>query len=357
MERVTPKWVLPHYRLKNLPTSCDMKKSLLGSVSLHALIVLVALFSVQTANPFELKPVEAIQVDISKITDSTKVKAQSKSAEKPVEKPKAKASQAVEKVKPQEKVTEEKKLAAKEPAKAEPPPEPKKPEPKKPEPEKPEPKKPEPKKVEDTPINPDPLRQMLEAEEAELKLAEVQKKKDEAKKKKAEDEKLKKEAEAKEKAVADAKAKADAKKKLDAEKKAKKLDVAQLEELLNKETEESSAPVEKKDEAGTPEKAEKDIQGNDEAMSATIIDGLRQRFSECWDVPPSVRESKETVDLKWSMTKSGKVVSQPVVIGGNGGGVAQQAAIAAVMACSPYDWLPAERYDLWKEIEWTFAPR
>jgi TolA protein len=318
-----------------------MKKSFLGSVSLHALIVLAALFGVQTAQPFELKPVEAIQVDISNITDSTKVKAQSKAEEKPVEKPKAKESKSVEKTKPQEKVTEEKKVAAKEPPKAEPPP-----------------PKVEEKKVEDAPVDPDPLKDMLAAEEAELKLAEEQKKKDEAKKKKdeakkkkAEEEKLKKEEEAKEKA------KADAKKKLEAEKKAKKLDVAKLEDLLNKEIEESSAPVEQKDESGTPEKAEKDIQGNDEAMSATIIDGLRQRFSECWDVPPSVRETKETVDLKWSMTKQGRVVDQPVVIGGSGGAVAQQAAVAAVMACAPYDWLPVERYDLWKEIEWTFAPR
>jgi TolA protein len=222
----------------------------------------------------------------------------------------------------------------------------------------PPPPKVEEKKVEDAPVDPDPLKDMLAAEEAELKLAEEQKKKDEAKKKKdeakkkkAEEEKLKKEEEAKEKA------KADAKKKLEAEKKAKKLDVAKLEDLLNKEIEESSAPVEQKDESGTPEKAEKDIQGNDEAMSATIIDGLRQRFSECWDVPPSVRETKETVDLKWSMTKQGRVVDQPVVIGGSGGAVAQQAAVAAVMACAPYDWLPVERYDLWKEIEWTFAPR
>ncbi len=332
-----------------------MKKSFLGSVSIHALILVIALLGIPSAKPFEIKPVEAIQVDISKITDSTKVKAQSKSEEKPVEKPKAKASKAVEKVKPQEKVTDEKKVAVKEPAKAEPAPEP---------PKKAEPKKVEPQKVEDTPVNPDPLKQMLEADEAELKLAEekqkkeeAKKKKEEAKKQKAEEEKLKKETEAKEQAAADAKAKADAKKKLDADKKQRKLDVAQLEDLLNKETTETSAPVEKKDESGTPEKAEKDIQGNDEAMSATIIDGLRQRFSECWDVPPSVRESKETVDLSWRMTKQGKVVEQPVVIGGNGGSVAQQAAIAAVMACAPYDWLPVERYDLWKEIEWTFAPR
>ena len=133
--------------------------------------------------------------------------------------------------------------------------------------------------------------------------------------------------------------------------------MAQLEELLNKENDEAQSTLEKKDEAGTPEKAEVDRQGSDEAISATIIDGLRQKFSECWDIPPSVRESKATVDLSWQMTKQGGVVGQPVVIGGNGDAVAQQAAIAAVMACAPYDWLPKDAYHLWKEIEWTFAPR
>jgi TolA protein len=344
MVQGTPKWALPHCRSKSLPTIEAMKKSVLGSVSFHALIVIFALFGLPATKPFEIQPVEAVQVDISNITDTTKVKAQTKSEEKPAEKPKPKASPAIEKVKPQEKVAEEKKIAPKEPVKQEPPP---------PEPE----KKVEEKKVEDTPVDPDPLKEMLEAEDAKLKKVEEEKKKvedkkkkDEAKKKNAEDEKKKKE-------QAEAKAAADAKKKAEAEKKKPKLDVAQLEELLNKENTESAAPVEKKDDAGTPEKAEKDIQGSDDAMSATIIDGLRQRFSECWDVPPSVRETKETVDLTWQMDKQGQVQGQPVVVGGNGGSTAQQAAIAAVMACAPYDWLPQDHYDLWKEIEWTFAPR
>jgi colicin import membrane protein len=332
-----------------------MKKSFLGSVSFHALIVLAALFGIPTAKPFELKPVEAIQVDISNITDQTKVKAQTKSDEKPAEKPKPKASKVEEKTKPQEKVTEEKKVAAKEPAKEEPPP----PEPeKKPEPEKP--KEPE-KKVEDTPVDPDPLKDMLIAEEAELKAAEEQKKKDEekkkkdeAKKKKAEEEKKKKEDE---KAAAEAKAKADAKKKLEAERKARKLDVAKLEDLLNKENTEATATLEKKDETGTPEKAQEDVQGTDDAVSATIIDGLTSRFNDCWPIPASVRESKETVDLQWKLSQDGRVIGQPVVVGGNGGAVAQQAAIAAVMECAPYDWLPKDAYNVWKSIEWTFAPQ
>ena len=320
-----------------------MKKSILGSVSFHALILLLALFGIPATKPFEIQPVEAIQVDISNITDQTKVKAQTKSDEKPVDKPKAKVSKAVEKAKPQEKVTEEKKVAAKEPAKVEPPP---------PEPEKKvEPPKPvEEKKVEDTPIDPDPLKQMLEAEDAKLKKVEEKKKKDEAKKLKAEEEKKKQE-------EADAKAKADAKKKADAEKKKPKLDVAQLEELLNKENDEASAPVEKKDEAGTPEKATKDIQGADDAMSATIIDAMRQKLAECWSIPPSVRENKDVVTLQWKMSKDGRVVGQPIVIGGSGGIAAQQAAISAVKACEPYDWLPPDGYHLWRELEWNFEPR
>ncbi len=311
-----------------------MKKSALGSLSFHALIVLVALFGIPATKPFEIQPVEAIQVDISNITDNTKVKAQTKSDEKPVDKPKPKVSKSDVKTKPVEKVTEEKVVAAKEPAKVEPPP-----------------KQTEEKKVEDTPVDPDPLKQMLEAEDAQLKQAEEKKKKAEAKKLKAEEDKKKQE-------EADAKAKADAKKKADAQKKlASKLDVAQLEDLLNKENDEASAPIEKKDEAGTPENAEKDIQGEDAAMSATIIDAMRQKLAECWSIPPSVRESKDVVTLQWKMSKDGRVVGQPIVIGGSGGVAAQQAAISAVKACEPYDWLPPDGYHLWREFEWNFEPR
>jgi len=320
-----------------------MKKSALASVSIHALILLVALFGIPAAKPFAIQPVEAIQVDISNITDSTKVKAQTKSDEKPVDKPKPKVSKSDVKTKPVEKVTEEKVVAAKEPAKVEPPPKPEK---------KVEPTKPvEEKKVEDTPVDPDPLKQMFEAEDAQLKQAEEKKKKAEAKKQKAEEEKKKQE-------EADAKAKADAKKKADAHKKlASKLDVAQLENLLNKENDEASAPVEKKDDAGTPEKAEKDIQGEDAAMSATIIDAMRQKLAECWSIPPSVRESKDVVTLQWKMSNDGRVVGQPIVIGGSGGVAAQQAAVSAVKACEPYDWLPPDGYHLWREFEWNFEPR
>ena len=335
-----------------------MKKSILGSASFHAAILLAALFGLPVAKMAEIVPPEAIQVDISNITDNTKVKAQTKSEEAPTEKPKPKTSKAVEKVKPKEKVTEEVKVAAKEPAKAEPPPELPKPEPPPPEPKK---QPPPPKKVEDLPVDPDPLKAILAAEEKKLEEEKkAEEKKQVADKKKAEKKLAEKKA-AEETKLADEKAAADAKKKLDAEKKKRKLDVAQLEDLLNKENTESSAPVEKKDTSGTPEKAAKDIQGSDDAMSATIVDGLRQKFEECWTKPPAVSENAVSVDISFELDKNGQVIGQPVITGGDSDSpffqTAGLAARSAVMKCQPFDWLPRDRYDLWKSIEWTFKPR
>ena len=182
---------MPHCRLKNLSTTDAMKKSFLGSATFHAAILLAALFGLPVAKMAEIIPPEAIQVDISNITDNTKVKAQTKSDEPPSEKPKPKASKAIEKVKPKEKVADEVKLAAKEPSKTEPPPEPPKPEPPKPKPPKLEPKvEPPPKKVEDLPVDPDPLKAMLAAEEKKVEEEKKAEEKKQAAEKKKADKKL-----------------------------------------------------------------------------------------------------------------------------------------------------------------------
>lgn len=319
-----------------------MKKSFLGSASLHALIVIAALLGLPGMRPPEIKPVEAIQVDISNITNETKLKAQSTSEEKPVEKPKPKVSQAIEKTKPKEKVTEEKKLAAVEPAEQEPPP--------------PEPKKEPEKKVEDTPLDPDPLKELLKEEEQKLeeqkKAEEAKQKKEEEKKKKAE-EKKKKEEEKKKKA-------AEEQKKLEESMKKRKLDTAALDDLLNKENEEASSTLEQKSETGTPEKSAKNVQGEDAELAATLIDALRQRLSECWTVPPGAREAAITVKVQFNLSPDGRVQGLPIVIGGGGGdalsAATAQSAISAVMECQSYDFLPKDRYDMWQEITVNFTP-
>ncbi len=334
------------------------RKSLLISLGLHGALVLAALVVLPNPEEFKPKPQESIQVDISNIGAESKKKAQTTAETKPADKPKPKETKTVEKVKPKPKVAEEVKTAAVEPAKEEPPPEPKKEAP------------PEPKKepiIEDKPVDSDPLKDLL-AEEQKIEaenaaLAEkkiVEKKKADEKKKKA-DEKKKAEAEAKKVADAEAKevADADAKKKLDAEKKKQKLNVDQLEALLNKTEGESAAPLETAEaETGEAEKAKQDVQGNDDAISATIVDALVSKVKECFNIPPAAREADISVQIRFQLNQDGSVRGQPEVANSSGDPVfaaTARAAMSAIVECQTYD-LPQDRYDLWESNKLDFNP-
>ncbi len=101
-----------------------MKYSLTTSLLLHAAILIAALVTLPEANPYKIKPQEAVMVDISKISDTTKQMAMTKAeAPKPVEKPAPKKAEVVKKPEDtQAKIAEETKTAAKEAKAAEPPP-------------------------------------------------------------------------------------------------------------------------------------------------------------------------------------------------------------------------------------------
>jgi TolA protein len=328
-----------------------MSKGFLGSVSLHALVVLAALFGLPGMRPPEVKPVESIQVDISSITNETMVKAQSKSEEKPVEKPKPKASESVEKTKPKEKVTEEKKVAAAEPQKQE---EQKKSEP---EPAKEPEKKPEPK-VEDTPLDSDPLKDLLaeeEKKEAEKKKLEEKKKKEEEKKKKKEEEKKKAEEEKKKAEEEKKKIAAEEKKKI------KKLDVAELEELLNRENTESSAPTEKKAESGTPDKGEVETAGDEAESKATFRDALQAKVLECFNPPPASKDEgvNITVPVDFTLNADGSVKGKPKfeMTGDPLYDAVGAAAASAIGDCQPYNFFPDGKYKGYARWILQFNPK
>jgi len=63
-----------------------MRKSLITSLVLHASILVAALVVLPNPDKYKVQPQDAIQVDISQISDDSKRKAISKSAEKPIEK-------------------------------------------------------------------------------------------------------------------------------------------------------------------------------------------------------------------------------------------------------------------------------
>jgi outer membrane biosynthesis protein TonB len=305
-----------------------MKGSLTVSASAHAALLLAVLVGLPNPKPFEVEPQEAVQVDISNIGDVTKVKAIAKEVvEKPVT-PAAQKTEVTRQVKPAPKVAEEEILAAK---------------PKEPEPA--------PQKVEDKPVEDAKLEELLkEQAAAEAKAAEeaaLAEKKVAEEKKKAEAAEKKKKAE-------------DAKKKAEAEKKKKqKLDVAALDALLNKENEERTAPKKSGETDGAPDQGETEAQGDDAEVAATLIDALRSKLSECWNVPAGAREANIVVKVRFNLRKDKSVEGLPIVLSGGGDTLTDataQSAVSAVMACAPYDFLPAEKYDMWQEITVNFTP-
>ena len=54
-----------------------------------------------------------------------------------------------------------------------------------------------------------------------------------------------------------------------------------------------------------PEQGEANIQGTDDALSATIVDALRQQAGECWTVPPGAREANITVKVRFYLNPDG----------------------------------------------------
>jgi outer membrane biosynthesis protein TonB len=311
-----------------------MKKPFAISIGFHAAILLAALVVLPTPKPFEVKPPESIQVDISTISDKTQKMALSKDPSPPTPTPAAKETKVVKDVPPAPKVADEVKTAAHEPK--QPPPEPEK------KLEPPKPKPPEP-----TPLDSDPLKQMIADDQQ--KLADLQKA--EEKKKLAEEKKIE------DKKKADEKKKVDEKKKLEAKKKQDQL-MAENQALLNKIAGESTAPAKPTEKKGSPKQAAKDQQGSDQADTATLTAALVSKVKQCFNVPPAAREANISVPIHFMLNQDGSVIGVPEVASGGGDPVfdaTARAAISAIVECQNYD-LPADQYDQWKDNVLDFNP-
>jgi outer membrane biosynthesis protein TonB len=295
-----------------------MRKSLIASFVLHGAILVAALVVLPNPEEFKVKPQDAIEVDISQITDESKRKATAKVDAPPEKKVAPKKAEEVKKVDPAPKVAPVVKTAAKEPV-APPPPEAPKPD--------------KPKKEEPKPLDPDPLEALIKKVEEKPKPKEEVKKAEVKPEKKAE------------------------KKKPDKKKPELKLD--DIAAFLNKEDTEKTAPQQPAEEAGAPELAEADAQGTDDALAATLVDALRQRLTQCWSVPAGAREANITVKVKFFLNQDGSVAGSPQVLNPNPDPIfaaTAQSAVSAVMECQLYDFLPREKFDIWKDITINFNP-
>ncbi len=292
-----------------------MRWSLVTSFALHAAILGAALIVLPNPDAFKITPQEAIEVDISNIADQSKRMAMVKEAEKPTEKPAPKKAEPVKKAEPAPKIAEKEVRAVKE-ASHEPSP------------------LAEPKKEEPKPLDSDPLKDLIKKEVAE----EAEPKKEEVKKEQPQ--------------------KAESKPKEKPKKKKEKFDVAKLEAFLNK-VDESQAPEQGSETDSQPAVGETNLRGTDDQLSATIIEALVQKIRECWTVPPGAREAEIIVKVHFGLNTDGSVIGVPVVKNYNPDPLfdaTARSAVAAVLECQAYSFLPREKYDLWKDLIINFNP-
>lgn len=292
-----------------------MRLGLTLSLALHAGILAAAVFTLPGPDPYKVKPQDAIQVDISNIADATKKMAAKKEPERPKENPAPPKVAETPPAEPAPKVAEEVKKAVRE-AKAEPEP-----------PLLPEPVVEPPKKEE--PI-PDPIQDLL------TKTEPPKPKKEEPKK-------------------AEAKPKEKPKK---PEKKKDELDPDQIAAFLNK-IDKTQAPEQSAETAAQPAPSDKNAAGSDDQIAATIIDALVQRIKECWTVPPGAREANIVVRVSFGLNTDGSVIGVPEVMNAEEDPLfiaTANSAVAAVLECQTYNFLPVDQYELWKDLIINFNP-
>lgn len=202
----------------------------------------------------------------------------------------------------------------------------------------PEPKaeaKPEPKPAKAEP-QPDPIAEALKRDEA--------KKKEEAKK------------------LADAKKKAEQKKREEAKKREQeKFSTASIENrlaLIDRRTPQrqaaTGATINQVASLGAPT-------ATGPTLSVTELAALQARLRDCWDVPVGVQNARDlVVTVRIQFTKDGSLAADPIVLNHSAlplFQVAAEAAIRGIRKCAPYTFMPAAKYDVWKDVEVNFDPR
>jgi len=91
------------------------------------------------------------------------------------------------------------------------------------------------------------------------------------------------------------------------------------------------------------------------------IDSLRSQVAACWYVDPNTHLADNTIiEVRAMMLPNGKVqsanlVDQAQMVSDADYRSAAQAALRAVLKCSPYK-LPRDKYQYWRSIVFTFNP-
>lgn len=308
-----------------------MRLSLPISFVAHAAILLAGVIVLPMPDATQIEQQPSIPVDIVTISDVSKRVATQKDAPKPKadQKPAPPKVDEVKKTKPAPKPAKEVKVAEKAPAPA------------------PEPKaqvKPEPVQ----PPDPKPLEQLI--------------KKTEVAPEPQPQEKPKKVAEAKPVPLPRSKPKPPPDfVKQEKKKKQPAFNPNEIAALLNKVPDKKAAPVKANDVVGTPLPGKyTSFTGSSDKLSADVADWLRQQVERCWTPPTAVRDAQNlVVKVHFTLGQDGTVLTGPDVMNPASDPMshaAEASAVRAVLMCAPYQGLPLDKYDAWRDVILNFDP-
>ncbi len=100
----------------------------------------------------------------------------------------------------------------------------------------------------------------------------------------------------------------------------------------------------------------------DPAFVNELMGKIQSQVSQCWNIPIGAKDVQNMrVNLFIALAANGgvtqvKIIDQIQYNTDNVYRVVADSAVWAVKECSPLQGLPADKYDLWKEIEFSFDP-
>lgn len=136
-------------------------------------------------------------------------------------------------------------------------------------------------------------------------------------------------------------------------------DPTKIAALLNKIPDQATQPDEARQ---TDEKADASETDNpDLPMTASEVDAVRQKIQQCWnmgDLAGSPDADKLYATISFSLNQDGSIVGRPSIEKAGGGSISRlfaERAVQAVLKCAPYDFLPADKFNSWRDIELNFS--
>jgi len=136
---------------------------------------------------------------------------------------------------------------------------------------------------------------------------------------------------------------------------------------LEKENEQAETPVETPSETVVEADRARRAIGAGDRLTASDEAKMRAAVERCWNAAAIIGAPEPenlVVTLEFELNRDGSLTAAPRVsnalqinLSGNRfWKVAEREAISAVVKCAPYDFLPSDRYDTWKEFKLNFDP-